>query len=374
MSAPVSGQYVCRKCGFELIVRVITSMGVGDDTRLIREECRNGCGVMDQLTERELIERLRQGLENANELLQAHHKDLADAAGELMVPMPEPGTTMAKLLRANRLMRKERDDARAAIERVCEVFSCEASDVVEVAREREADAMEPAHGVARALDGKQAVGNHPVALEVQRVVADLAEVRSERDAYDALFEPFRYVGQDDAGTPYEAAEEMAKVYPSMLGRTYALEQGLSDARKLLQATGEAVGGECIDWSEPEEWERLPTMMQAAMSGDLPEDHPTVAELAEARAALAAEQGRPEGAPSEGWRWGMCAAMPSGGWGRSADGNTAHVFRMGGHAVRWCWELRPTDRGQVHRPTLAHGKAPTARAAMRAADAATNEEK
>jgi hypothetical protein len=47
-------------------------------------------------------------------LLATHERDLQDAAGELMIPIPEPGTSAAKLLSANALMRAERD---AAVER-----------------------------------------------------------------------------------------------------------------------------------------------------------------------------------------------------------------------------------------------------------------
>jgi len=39
-------------------------------------------------------------------------QDLKDAAGELMVDMPEPGTVMAKVIIANVLMRKQRDEAK----------------------------------------------------------------------------------------------------------------------------------------------------------------------------------------------------------------------------------------------------------------------
>lgn len=38
--------------------------------------------------------------------LAQYRQDLKDAAGKLAVPMPEPGTDMAKLLRANVLLRQ----------------------------------------------------------------------------------------------------------------------------------------------------------------------------------------------------------------------------------------------------------------------------
>ena len=43
--------------------------------------------------------------------------DVVAAAGELMVPIPEPGTDMSKVMIANALMRRERDKARAEVER-----------------------------------------------------------------------------------------------------------------------------------------------------------------------------------------------------------------------------------------------------------------
>ena len=39
--------------------------------------------------------------------VERHCQDLRHAAGELLVPLPEPGTDVARLLRANRLMRDE---------------------------------------------------------------------------------------------------------------------------------------------------------------------------------------------------------------------------------------------------------------------------
>jgi hypothetical protein len=37
------------------------------------------------------------------------------------------------------------------------------------------DDLEPARGIGRAIEGKQAVGNHPLALEVQSLLNDLRE-------------------------------------------------------------------------------------------------------------------------------------------------------------------------------------------------------
>lgn len=60
----------------------------------------------------EIAERVNRGtyLRDMKEL-DAHRKDLEQAAGELMIDLPEPGTTIAKLLRANSIMRRQRDKA-----------------------------------------------------------------------------------------------------------------------------------------------------------------------------------------------------------------------------------------------------------------------
>ena len=41
--------------------------------------------------------------------LSKHEKDLADAAGELLIDIPAPGTDTAKLLHANRMLHYERE-------------------------------------------------------------------------------------------------------------------------------------------------------------------------------------------------------------------------------------------------------------------------
>jgi len=60
------------------------------------------------LTEQPVLDALRTRLAQME-------TDIRDAAGELRVEMPEPGTPMAKLLSANVLMRRERDGLRAAL-------------------------------------------------------------------------------------------------------------------------------------------------------------------------------------------------------------------------------------------------------------------
>lgn len=52
------------------------------------------------------------------EALAKFRQDLDDASGELLIPIPEPGTDMCKMMTANRLIRRERDDALADARRL----------------------------------------------------------------------------------------------------------------------------------------------------------------------------------------------------------------------------------------------------------------
>lgn len=92
-----------------------------------------------------------------------------------------------------------------------------------------------------------------------------------------------------------------------------------------------------------------------------------AEVEDLRLTLAAEQGKPEGAPSEGW-------TPLGGMLREfgkvyADGTEAHVYANG----RWWRGYRgvlPSRDGPGRRAAIiAEGPAGPKRLAMQAADAA-----
>jgi len=55
--------------------------------------------------------------------LEEHEKDLRDAAGELLVPFPEPDTLTAKLVRANRILRAERHKAEQRVARLEEALT-----------------------------------------------------------------------------------------------------------------------------------------------------------------------------------------------------------------------------------------------------------
>lgn len=54
--------------------------------------------------------------QKAEQELERVQSDMKDAAGELMLPIPEVGTPMAKMLHANVIMRHERDDLRRQLE------------------------------------------------------------------------------------------------------------------------------------------------------------------------------------------------------------------------------------------------------------------
>jgi hypothetical protein len=54
----------------------------------------------------------------------AYRKDLEDAAGELLIPLPEPGSDMAKMMTANALLRRRSQDVlseKAGLEALCAV-------------------------------------------------------------------------------------------------------------------------------------------------------------------------------------------------------------------------------------------------------------
>lgn len=84
---------------------------------------------------------------------------------------------------------------------------------------------------------------------------------------------------------------------------------------------------------------------------------------ELRLVLLAEQGDPAGAPSEGWTW----SGASGDWCRAGArvGRTAWLRNPAGDRCCWWWDVPDA---------AADGHAPTAREAMRAADAAAEGDK
>jgi hypothetical protein len=58
---------------------------------------------------------LAQRLEETERQLAIHEQDLTDAAGELMIQVPEPGTDIAKMMHANRMLKYQIDDKREEI-------------------------------------------------------------------------------------------------------------------------------------------------------------------------------------------------------------------------------------------------------------------
>jgi len=59
-----------------------------------------------------IVKSMRAWLPEALAELDELRADLKDASGELLVPIPDPGTYMAKLMIANRLLSRERDALR----------------------------------------------------------------------------------------------------------------------------------------------------------------------------------------------------------------------------------------------------------------------
>ena len=70
--------------------------------RGIEQSAKEGCTPLEVANMRMLI---------AEGKAREHQRDLEDAAGELLVKLPLPGTDTAKVIRANRLLTKERDEA-----------------------------------------------------------------------------------------------------------------------------------------------------------------------------------------------------------------------------------------------------------------------
>lgn len=98
----------------ELRASISTLQDAND--RIMKE--RNDALAKLAITQSDRAEQQRVAMESEREAQQARAKlslalkDIADAAGELMVPLPEPGTLTAKLLAANSILRRERDMAR----------------------------------------------------------------------------------------------------------------------------------------------------------------------------------------------------------------------------------------------------------------------
>jgi hypothetical protein len=81
--------------------------------------------------------------------LATFRKDLEDAAGELMVPIPEPGSIASKMLLANRMMFRDRDALRERLAKL-EAAVREVVDLRdECANERQHDLTQ---GIGRKLD------------------------------------------------------------------------------------------------------------------------------------------------------------------------------------------------------------------------------
>jgi hypothetical protein len=104
--------------------------------------------------------------------LDRHEADLAEAAGELMVPLPEPGSVAAKLMRANTIMRRERDTLRALTQKLGYFFA-------DYDRPRKDDGIVPRDACAERIDrllAYEAEGVHDVTA-IRLSLGDLARAR-----------------------------------------------------------------------------------------------------------------------------------------------------------------------------------------------------
>lgn len=96
-SRPICGMYICRSCGSVRQNRIIDSSAgsVHVDTRLHREECPNGHGLMDQRTEADVIASYEDALQAADARVEAlEHSALRWHHGALATPDDDSHTLM----------------------------------------------------------------------------------------------------------------------------------------------------------------------------------------------------------------------------------------------------------------------------------------
>jgi hypothetical protein len=80
--------------------------------RIIGDHDLIDCGVDDPNVRAFVISLVNQKVRPIETELGTLRKDIEGAAGELMVPVPEPGSIASKMLLANRIMFRERDALR----------------------------------------------------------------------------------------------------------------------------------------------------------------------------------------------------------------------------------------------------------------------
>jgi hypothetical protein len=146
-------------------------------------------------------------------------KDLEDAAGELALPVPEPGTDMAKLMAANVLLRRENEKLRH-----------EAVDVE--------DAVEQARG--------------RTAAEVIESLMPVGPLTNAMPSYLSLVEGYiteRFgVTQDDTEDTFEIEGDRRKYRQQLEDRLRVAEHKRDEARaNLAEASKLWDGAETSDW-------------------------------------------------------------------------------------------------------------------------------
>lgn len=109
----------------------------------------------------------------------AFEKDISDAAGLLMVDVPEPGTPMAKVMQANAIMRWDRDAARARVAKL---------EAVQFAAKAYLDAALQ-HDSANAALAKRVAELEAERADVIDVTPPPAEPRPTRESVKPAAEP-----------------------------------------------------------------------------------------------------------------------------------------------------------------------------------------
>ena len=111
--------------------------------------------------------------------LEAARQDVEDAAGELLVSIPPPGTEGAKVLLANVAMRRERDKAR-------EESNALRAEVERLTKERDALKAENAAGLDVAAEHRRHFRERAEKAEAD--LARLAPLRQAAERYQRAFD------------------------------------------------------------------------------------------------------------------------------------------------------------------------------------------
>jgi len=178
-----------------------------------------------------------------------HENDLAEAAGALMVPMPEPGTDMARVMKANALIRGERDGANkrtteleGKIKRQREALSALNEAQARITSQLDLEAARRAAEMVQTLQHEP--GRAAVELAVaNRRIAELEALLADHGPEGRNVTNAQYVALRERLTKHEAAAAAARdVLRDLGGRSIPARlrhvQALRDAMMALEGDGD----------------------------------------------------------------------------------------------------------------------------------------